>query len=254
MTVDVPASYDGAAPAPVLIVLHGYGSAGSEARAYLMLDDFAEVNGMLTAYPEGTPDSGGLQYWNATEDDTATSGVDDTAYLSGLVTEIAEVASIDPGRVYLMGHSNGGVMAYRMACDHPDVFAAVVSLAGTILQTPAECTPSRPITVLEIHGDADDVVRYEGGSLGTVNHPSVEEAARRWLVDNGCEPDMLDAAEPLDLDRVLPGPETVVQASTGCDQGGHVEVWTIVGGGHIPDLSPSFPEEVIGFLLAHSRP
>jgi polyhydroxybutyrate depolymerase len=55
VTVGVPASYDGAAPAPVLIVLHGYGSAGSEARAYLMLDDFAEVNGMLTAYPEGTP-------------------------------------------------------------------------------------------------------------------------------------------------------------------------------------------------------
>ena len=94
-----------------------------------------------------------------------------------------------------------------------------------------------------------------GGTLGAGNaYPSVADTASLWLGANGCEPDMLDAAGPLDLDRVLPGPETVVQASTGCDQGGHVEVWTIVGGGHIPDLSPSFPEEVIGLLLAHPRP
>ena len=255
VTVRVPANYDAAVPAPLLIVLHGYGSFGAETADYLGLDPYAEANGVLTAYPEGTPDPGGLQHWNATRDDTAASGVDDADYLSGLVAEVADTANVDPDRVFAMGHSNGAFMAYRMACDHADVFSAAVSLAGATLETADECQAAGPIAVLEIHGDHDDVVLYGGGTLGTGNaYPSVVDTASLWLDANGCEPDMLDAAEPLDLDRVLPGPETVVQASTGCDQGGHVEVWTIVGGGHIPDLSPSFPEEVIGFLLAHPRP
>ena len=135
------------------------------------------------------------------------------------------------------------------------MFAAVVSLAGAALQTAEECQAQRPLAVLEIHGDGDDTVLYEGGTIGTdVTYPSVAATASLWLDANGCEPAMVDAPESLDLDRVLPGPETLVQASTGCDQGGHVEAWTIVGGGHIPDLSPSFPEEVIGFLLAHPQP
>jgi polyhydroxybutyrate depolymerase len=255
VTVQVPASYDAAMPAPLLIVLHGYGSFGAEASGYLGLDPFAEANGMLTAYPEGTEDPEGNQYWNAREADTAASGVDDATYLADLVAEIADTANIDPNRVFAMGHSNGAFMAYRMACDHPDVFAAVVSLAGAPLQTADECRPPRPLAVLEIHGDGDDTVLYGGGTLGSeVTYPSVADTASLWLVANGCEPAMVDAPESLDLDRVLPGPETLVQASTGCDQGGHVEVWTIVGGGHIPDLSPRFPEEVIGFLLAHPRP
>ncbi len=252
VTVRVPASYDAAVPAPLLIVLHGYGSFGAETADYLGLDAFAETNGILTAYPEGTEDPGGDQYWNARQVDTVASGVDDATYLSGLVAEIADTANVDPDRVFAMGHSNGAFMAYRMACDHADVFAAVVSLAGATIQTADECRPSRPIAVLEIHGDRDDVLLYGGGTMGTgVAYPSVADTAALWLDANGCEPAVFATGEPLDLDRVLSGPETTVQSSTGCDVGGHVEVWTITGGGHIPDLSPSFPEEVIGFLLAH---
>lgn len=251
----MPSSYDAAVPAPLLIVLHGYGSFGAETAEYLGLDPFAEANGVLTAYPEGTEDPDGDQYWNVRQVDTAASGVDDAAYLSGLVAEVAGTANVDPDRVFAMGHSNGAFMAYRMACDHTDVFAAAVSLAGATLETADECRAGGPIAVLEIHGDGDDVVLYGGGTMGTGNaYPSVADTASLWLDANGCEPGMVEAPAPLDLDRVLPGAETVVQASTGCAEGGHVEVWTIVGGGHVPDLSPSFPEEVIGFLLAHPRP
>ncbi len=217
----MPANYDAAVPAPLLIVLHGYGSFGAETADYLGLDPFAEANGFLTAYPEGTPDPGGLTALECDPaDDTAASGVDDAAYLSGLVAEVADTANVDPDRVFAMGHSNGAFMAYRMACDHADVFAAAVSLAGATLESADECQAADPIAVLEIHGDRDDVVLYGGGTLGTGNaYPSVADTASLWRDANGCEPDMLEAAEPLDLDRVLPGPETVVQASTGCDRG-----------------------------------
>ena len=111
VTVRVPASYDAAVPAPLLIVLHGYGSFGAEAFEYLGLDPFAEANGVLTAYPEGTEDPEGNQYWNAREADTAASGVDDATYLADLVAQIAGKANVDLDRVFSMGHSNGAFMA-----------------------------------------------------------------------------------------------------------------------------------------------
>ncbi len=83
-------------PAPLLIVLHGYGSFGAEASDYLGLAPFADVDGILTAYPEGTLDPAGNQYWNIRQVDTASSGVDDAAYLSGLVTEVAGAVDVDP--------------------------------------------------------------------------------------------------------------------------------------------------------------
>ena len=154
----MPANYDAAVPAPLLIVLHGYGSFGAETADYLGLDPYAEANGFLTAYPEGTADPGGINTGTTRQDDTAASGVDDAAYLSGLVAEVADTANVDPDRVFAMGHSNGAFMAYRMACDHADVFAAAVSLAGATLETADECQAAGPIAVLEIHGDRDDVV------------------------------------------------------------------------------------------------
>jgi polyhydroxybutyrate depolymerase len=119
VTVHVPKAHDAGRPAPLLIVLHGYGSSGREHEAYFHLGDAAGRRGMISAYPDGTKDSTGSQFWNATDAccDFDQSGVDDSTYLVGVVAAIKAHIALDPKRIFLIGHSNGGFMTYRMACD-----------------------------------------------------------------------------------------------------------------------------------------
>ena len=104
----------------------------SRSRRLFHLGDAAERRGVITAYPDGTTDSTGSQFWNATDAccNFDGSSVDDSKYLVGVVAAIKAHVAVDPKRIYVMGHSNGGFMSYRTACDHADVFAAIISLAA----------------------------------------------------------------------------------------------------------------------------
>ena len=167
MVVDIPAGYDPARPAPLLIVLHGYGSSGLDHDAYFHLGQEAAKRGFLYAYPDGTFDSNGNRFWNATDAccDFDRTGVADAAYLADVITEIRTNFAVDPKRIDLIGHSNGGFMSYAMACAHADLIAAIASLAGATFANPADCAPTVPVAVLQIHGTADDTVVFKGGTL-----------------------------------------------------------------------------------------
>lgn len=266
VTVHLPPDA-GTEPAPLLMVLHGFGVPAYEVQAYLGMDRVAAERGVVIVYPEGTRDRDGNPFWNATDAccNLYASDVDDVAYLAGLADEISRATPIDPKRVYLVGVSNGGFMSHRMACDQADVFAAVVSLGGATFDDEAQCAPSEPVAVLEIHGSRDETVSFEGGKLdlgrGTVKprtYPGAKATAMAWAVSDGCAPAFDTLPEMLDVDAGIDGPngpnETKVEIATGCDPGGHVELWTIIGGFHLPNLSPSFSTEVIDFLLAHPEP
>ena len=114
---------------------------------------------MLYATPNGTQDLLALRFWNATDAccDFFGSGVDDSTYLANLVAAIDSAVGVDPRRRFFVGHSNGGFMSYRMACDHADEVAAVVSIAGATFDDTADCAPVRPVSTLQIHGTSDTV-------------------------------------------------------------------------------------------------
>ena len=78
--------------------------------------------------------------------------------------------NVHPGRVYLLGHSNGGYMSYRLACDASDRITALASLAGATFKSPSKCNATEPVSVLQVHGTQDDLVPYEGyaSSLGAL--------------------------------------------------------------------------------------
>ena len=181
VTVHVPSSYDPAKPAPLLIVLHGYGSSGREHEAYFHLDAAADQRGYLIAYPDGIADTTGSRFWSATDAccDFDRTGVNDVAYLTGVITGIQASFAVDPKRIDLVGHSNGGFMSYRMACTHPELVAAIVSLAGATFGNPADCAPSAPVAVLQIHGTADDVIAYGGGTIQGIGSGRLMSALSR---------------------------------------------------------------------------
>ena len=191
VTVHVPASYDAGQPAPLLILLHGYTGSGQDIDTYFDLGPAAEARGFVYAFPDGTYDNDGNRFWNATDACCALDqvGVDDVTYLTDVISEIRAELAIDPKRIALVGWSNGGFMSYRMACDQADLVAAMVSLAGATFADPADCAPSEPVSVVQIHGTADDVILYEGGEPltdATGPYPGAETTAESWAMYDGC--------------------------------------------------------------------
>ncbi len=130
-TLRVPPGTDPARPAPLLVLLHGYGVTGAIQEAYLELSPVTDAHGMLLAVLDGTTNAVGKQFWNATDACCGPrSTVDDSAYITAVIADVEAEHAVDPKQVYLMGHSNGGFMSYRMACDHADEIAAIVEHRG----------------------------------------------------------------------------------------------------------------------------
>jgi polyhydroxybutyrate depolymerase len=254
--VFVPSSYNSATPAPLVILLHGYTATGAVQEAYFQLQPSAEQRGFLYVHPDGTKDAIGNGFWNATNAccDLLGTGVDDVAYLSAIIDQVQAKYNVDPKRIYLVGHSNGGFMSYRMACDRADKIAAIVSVAGATFADAAACKPSQPVSVLQIHGTADGTISYDGGQIRGNAFPSAPGTVAEWAAYDGCSPTPAASATTLDLERNLDGAETSVSQYTGCLSGSTVELWTVNGGAHIPAISESFAPSIIDFLYAHPKP
>ncbi len=255
VTVHVPPSYDPEVPTPLVFLLHGYGGSGAMQESYFQFLPLADEYGFLYLYPNGTVDTGGYRFWNATDAccNFYGSTVDDSGYLLALVDEIKAQLNVDPRRVFFTGHSNGGFMSYRMACDHPETIAAIASLAGATFADPADCSPNSPVHVLQIHGTADAVVLYEGGVF-EVPYPGAVETVEQWAQFGGCA--LLGVPTPplLDLDAGIPGAETTVyRYDTDCEPDGSAELWSIADGSHVPSLTENFGPLVVEFLLAHAK-
>lgn len=245
-TFRTPDGWDGKTPLPLLLVIHGYGVGGLAQALYFSVLPLVEEKQILLAAPDGLFDSMGKRYWNAVDTccDFDHTNVDDVKYLTGLVDEIAARYPVDRKRIYLIGHSNGGAMTLRIACDKTSTFAAALELAGPFWSDFSKCTPSAPIPLRVLHGTADMEVPYDGAN-GAV------AVSGFFAQKNGCT-SMLDPNAPaLDLDSSLAGAETKVSRYTGCMA--DTELWTIQGAGHIPTLVPNFRNIVWDFFSAHTR-
>jgi polyhydroxybutyrate depolymerase len=254
----VPKKYEPDDATGLVVFLHGLGGDAQEAMDLFGLLAASEKRGFLLAMPEGTRNPEGLQFWNATDAccDFYGDEVDDSGYLSQVIDTVAEAYAVDPHRVFVTGFSNGGFMAHRFACDHAGQVAAIVSIAGAQSADSAACNPSRAVNVLQVHGSADEVVRFAGGSIGghPHPHPSVAQTVRHWRELDQCTASPGVTQARLDADATVPGRETRRTSwSTGCADGTEVALWTVRGGGHIPDWTPAFTEAVVGWLYAHGR-
>src|SRR5439155_9419384 len=137
--------------------------------------------------------------------------------------------------------SNGGYMAYRMACERADVVTNIVVLAGAAASDPAACQPSRGVEVLHLHGTLDTTVPYDS---------TASQSVTQWAMHDGCGTTRT-AGAAMDLDRVVAGAETKTFTTAGCPPGISVDFWSIEGAGHIPSLSNDFASTVYDYFLAH---
>src|SRR5260221_19774 len=122
----------------------------------LALSALADEKPVLYASADGTVDVTSLRCWNATDAccDIYSKPVDDVAYASAIIDDVESKYSVDRKRIYLLGHSNGGFMVHRLACDLSSRVAAVVSLAGMTWDDAGKCAPTDRVSVLQMHGNA----------------------------------------------------------------------------------------------------
>ncbi len=257
LPVTVPSSYTGDAEVPLIVLLHGYSFTGARFDAYMKISALADAYGFILVAPDGTPSSGerNPRFWNASTACCNFEGkeVDDSAYIAGLIDKVKGQYRIDDKRVYLIGHSNGGFMSYRMAHDHSDTIAALVSLAGAD-QTEMRSAPPHPVHVLQLHGTADTVIAYGGGEIQGGAYPGAKKTVENWAAHNGCAKTG-SVTGALDLEGTVTGLEsTVTRYTSDCRAGGSAELWTIGNGSHMPEISDHFGELVVEWLLAHPKP
>ena len=248
--VYVPRDYDPSISYPLVVLLHGYGAGGGAQNLYFGLSNQTTALQFILLLPNGTRDEQGSTHWNSEADP---DDVDDVAYLRRLIDEAKANFRIDAHRVYLFGHSNGGFMSYRMACDASDAITAIASLNGMPPEDPAACAPERAVSVLQIHGTADEDVLYDGRPTSDGSgYPSAPEAVARFAEAAGCDTARSEMGANLDLDEELPGDETtVLEYRRGCRRGLDAALWTIVDGEHLPARSDSFVPNVITWLVSH---
>ena len=243
---------DLSAPIPLVMLLHGYTMSAESIDRFFGISGRVETDRFALIVPDGTENAVGDRFWNATPQccDFALQQIDDVSYLSVLVAEARNHAEFD--RLYLIGYSNGGYMSYRLACEGLTGLTAIVSLAGSSFVDAEQCLYGSPISVLQIHGDADMLVPYASGDAPP---PGAVELVTRWAERAGCDADAVVALDPIDLDGLVSGAETTVQRiRDGCVDGITVELWTMQGVGHVPRLTPAvFAERVLAWLLNDAR-
>jgi polyhydroxybutyrate depolymerase len=244
----VPASYVPSVPAPLVLLLHGQGSNGAEAEFIFQLAPLAESEGFLYVTPTARVGGSGETTWSLTP--CCSGGVNnDSFYLRALIDAIDGVLNVDARRVYVVGHSNGGFMAYRLACDHADRLAAIASFAGAVVPA-LPCPADEPVAVLQMHGTADTTVLYGGGQgyLGAI------ASTETWAGIDGCSL-TYTSAPGFDFDFLVFGAETQVRRYvSSCDPGGAAELWTINGGSHVPWPTAEGRMRLVEFLLDHPKP
>lgn len=255
----VPPGYDGKTPLPLVLVLHARGSSAQAARM-LGFSRKADTAKFFVVYPEAL---GAARAWSAVFDrsrDKPAAEIDDTGYLEALIGTVRQSVNIDPRRIYLVGQSSGGMMAYQLAGAAAHLVAGVATVGATIGSRDREGNvvridaPSRAVPVMHVHGALDKTVPFKGGRSATLpgmDYLGAGETVEFWAAANRC------FGGPRS-NRVGP---VLLEIYDDCEAGATVEFVTIVrGGAEWPRTlrtdaarTPSIVDTIWDFFAAHPR-
>lgn len=231
----------GRAALPVVLAFHGGGGHAANFQGYAELDRLADRERFLVVYPNGTgPLPARLLTWNAGDGCCGyarENAVDDVGFAVAVVEDLARRTPIDRGRVYATGHSNGAILAHRLAAERPDVVAAIAPVAGAL--DLARFAPSRGVPVLQVHSVDDPRALYAGGlgppfpgTNARVFHQPVQAGLDRWVAANGCRrgPDTLAVRRSVATSGA--SQSALLLAWGECRGGAEVRHWKLSGSGH----------------------
>jgi polyhydroxybutyrate depolymerase len=185
----VPNKYDGTKPVPLILDFHAQPGSGATERSGSPYPAQTDPEGVIMAFPSGLAGPMGAS-WNVGP--CCVKDADDLGFARKVVAHVQSLGCIDAKRVYAVGVAPGGGMAYALACKAADVFAGVAPAAWDLLkENVADCTPSRPITVISFRGTSDFLVPYEGSYSTLVEGMPItflgaQVTFKQWAQLDGC--------------------------------------------------------------------
>jgi polyhydroxybutyrate depolymerase len=264
-TLNLPPNYyeAGTGSVPLVIALHGGGGSAAQFESSSLLTTKANAANFAVVYPNGSSSGGlGLNTWNGGGccGSAVTNQVGDVNFIRQLIIELGNKHRIDLRRVYATGHSNGGIMSYRLACELSDRIAAIAPNAAALM-VPCS-TPARAVPLLHMHSKLDAHVPIAGGfgnGLAGVSFPPLSTAIARFVSLNACSaPPTVTTNLPLSWTR-----ETYAPCSGGSrveslitEDGGHAWPGGLPGSanGDTPSLSISANDELWAFFQRFALP
>ena len=248
--IHIPATYDHEKPLPLVIVLHWFGGNPRIMEAATGFSLKADKENFIVVYPEGNlPDYS----WNAGFccGQALQNNVNDVEFIRRLVEKTMEDLKIDPKRIYVVGASNGGMMAHRLGAELSDIFAAIAVVAGSIGKDPDGHliipAPSGPVSVIIIHGEQDQLVPYYGGGRFREIFASISECVSFWVKANNC------SSNP-QVETSSDG-NVVKNVYSGGVEGTEVVLYTIIDGDHSWSFRGiSTTDTVWEFFKNHPKP
>ncbi len=273
--VILPPKYQKKAHWPVIVLLHAFKVSGEFQAHYFGLYKHLKRDGFILYIPGTTRDRKGNRFWNAMDYccNHEQLPVDDVGYLEKSIKALKQNYKVDPDRIYLLGHSNGAMMAHRLACEHADLFAGVASLAGSGMRDLSQCKPSSSVSILEIHAENDRTVLYSGMTEEAlsnrlkrkplypyssieenVRYPSSLDTIENWAKLNGCDLSRVQRVDQVNYALSAFGKETSKTIwDFNCNASTEVQFWSLSRGGHVPRFNGKFQNDLIQFLLKQKK-
>ncbi len=263
--LNIPPSYDENEPTPLVVALHGRGE-----RDFLMADktglnDKADEEGFIVVYPNGIGGFLMFKWWNSgifwpiiiSERD-----IDDVGFIKRIIERLESNLNINSSRIYVTGHSNGAMMAYRVGAELSEKISAIAPVAGTIggretddsfLYTIPE--PSFPVSAIIFHGMQDEQIPYDGGKFGGIGlrkpyFLSVNDSVSFWVEHNNCS--IVPQINMSDSENIIR------KTYSNGNNSSEVVLYSVVNGGHEwfgspwdPPFEISATDLIWNFFVSH---
>ncbi|NJM34665.1 MAG: prolyl oligopeptidase family serine peptidase [Rhodomicrobium sp.] len=217
-------------PLPTVVALHGGLMKAASMRRVFGLEEIAERGQFAVVYPNGL-----RRRWN--DGRREHGGPDDVGFLRDLAEHLVRERVADPRRLYLVGVSNGGMMAYRVACEAPGVFAAYAAVIATMpVHVSENCAEGKGAPMLIINSTDDPFIPWEGGQAGRWSQRgevlSTPATVEFWRRRNGCKGEA--ESKPLPDKNKSDGSTVFAQQYADCRSDAPVVLLEVEGGGHLP--------------------
>jgi polyhydroxybutyrate depolymerase len=244
--VHVPTTYTNTSKLPLVLNLHGSGSTAAQQDVFSGMDETADEDNFIVAFPQALiPDGTGYD-WNVPGVPLVggravpAGSPNDVKFLTNLVGVLEHMYCVNPMAVYATGFSGGAREVSQLACDDSKIFAAVAPVSG--LRHPTPCPATRAVPVIAFHG-SDDLVDPFAGKGEAYWTYSVQTAAKDWAKQDHC------STSP----TVSKSTGVVFTSYSTCAKGTAVELYEVIGEGHEWPGGPSMPSSITSLLGPQSN-
>lgn len=231
--VYTPPGYNSDYSVPLVILFHGFDAPVLTQIDVSQLYLVADTANFIAVYPQGLVVEdlifgGSAPGWNIPGNYSAYQ--DDVYFIDMVIDDIiaSEDYSIDTNRIHATGWSNGGEMAYYVACKLSNRIASVASVSGpmSLYMINEACMPSRAVSYMHVQGTVDPFAPVEGNE--TVSH--LEGSCEYWAKQGFC--DTIPEITYLPDINTEDSSTVTHKAYNNCDQGIEVVLYRVENGGH----------------------